>query len=151
MQTLISYLHAWGIANNDIVLEPLLRPHNQHYSGALFQVHLVDEVETGVTSLVAVGMALLAACNVAHTSTTHHVSQFASLSCGATKPRRAPSVYNSAITQYIICGFSFWLCTCLDFVPDLPCKGMLFAEVLMLPVHLITIKSLSQGRLMHGQ
>lgn len=61
VQTLISYLHAWGIANNDIILEPLLRPHNQHYSGAIFQVHLVDEAETGVTSLVAVGMPQLAA------------------------------------------------------------------------------------------
>ncbi|KAL0052345.1 hypothetical protein WJX82_000639 [Trebouxia sp. C0006] len=55
LQTLISYLHAWGIANNDVILEPLLRPHNQHYSGAIFQVHLVDKAETGVTSLVAVG------------------------------------------------------------------------------------------------
>lgn len=64
MQTLISYLHAWGIANNDVILEPLLRPHNQHYSGAIFQVHLVDEAETGVTSLVAVGMPLLTACNI---------------------------------------------------------------------------------------
>ena len=60
MQILISYLHAWGIANNDIVLEPLLRPHNQHYSGIIFQVHLVDQAETGVTSLVAVGMSLIA-------------------------------------------------------------------------------------------
>ena len=58
MFTLISYLHAWGVADNDIMLEPLLRPHNQHYSGTLFQVHLIEEADTGVTSLVAVGKAL---------------------------------------------------------------------------------------------
>ncbi len=95
MQTLISYLHAWGIANNDIILEPLLRPHNQHYSGAIFQVHLVDEAETGVTSLVAVGMALLAACHITHTSTTHSVGRFASLPRGATNIRHVLSA-NSA-------------------------------------------------------
>ena len=55
MQVLISYLHAWGIPNNDIILEPLLRPHNQHYSGALFQVHLLDQQDFGATSLMAVG------------------------------------------------------------------------------------------------
>ena len=96
MQTLISYLHAWGIPNNNIILEPLLRPHNQHYSGAIFQVHLVDEAETGVTSLVAVGMALLAACNIMHTSKTPCVVRFASLPCGATNIRHRLSSYNSA-------------------------------------------------------
>ena len=55
MQVLISYLHAWGIPNNDIILEPLLRPHNQHYSGALFQLHLLDQQDSSVTSLMAVG------------------------------------------------------------------------------------------------
>lgn len=52
---LISYLHAWGIPNNDIILEPLLRPHNQHYSGALFQLHLLEQPDSGVTSLMALG------------------------------------------------------------------------------------------------
>lgn len=52
---LISYLHAWGIPNNDIILEPLLRPHNQHYSGVLFQLHLLDQQDSGGTSLMAVG------------------------------------------------------------------------------------------------
>ena len=55
VQTLISYLHAWGIPENDLVLEPLLRPHNQHYSGVLFQVHLLASQDSGVTSLLAVG------------------------------------------------------------------------------------------------
>ena len=55
MQVLISYLHAWAVPHNDIVLEPLLRPHNQHYSGALFQLHLLDQQDSGVTSLMAVG------------------------------------------------------------------------------------------------
>ena len=52
---LTSYLHAWGIPHNDIILEPLLRPHNQHYSGALFQLHLLEQPDSGVTSLLAVG------------------------------------------------------------------------------------------------
>lgn len=55
VQMLISYLHAWGIPNNDIILEPLLRPHNQHYSGVLFQLHLLDQQDSGGTSLMAVG------------------------------------------------------------------------------------------------
>ncbi len=108
MQTLISYLHAWGIANNDIILEPLLRPHNQHYSGAIFQVHLVDEAETGVTSLVAVGMALLAA--MAHTSKTHCVGRFTSLHCGATQWKRTVSIQQRRLCSTffaLICGFSF--------------------------------------------
>ena len=54
-KVLTSYLHAWGIPNNDIILEPLLRPHNQHYSGALFQLHLLEQQDSGVTSLMAVG------------------------------------------------------------------------------------------------
>ncbi len=81
LQTLISYLHAWGIANNDIILEPLLRPHSQHYSGAIFQVHLVDEAETGATSLVAVGTSPLCRLSLSNKNAGDVTNQLREVPC----------------------------------------------------------------------
>ena len=55
LQTVVSYLHAWGIAGGDIILEPLLRPHSHHYTAIHFQLHLLEQPEAGVTSLAAIG------------------------------------------------------------------------------------------------
>lgn len=38
----------------DVILEPLLVPHAEYYSGMTVQLHIVQP-DTGITSLVAVG------------------------------------------------------------------------------------------------
>ncbi|CAL8462314.1 g1847 [Coccomyxa elongata] len=49
-----AHLHAWGLPGAQVVVDPLLRPHADYYSGIVFQVHLVQP-ETGCSSLLAVG------------------------------------------------------------------------------------------------
>ena len=56
MGLLMSHLSAWGVPSSKVMLEPLLRPHADYYSGVLFQVHLVH-ADSGACSLVAVGEA----------------------------------------------------------------------------------------------
>lgn len=54
MRLLLGHLSAWQIPPAKIVLEPLLRPHAEYFSGVLFQVHLVH-ADSGACSLFAVG------------------------------------------------------------------------------------------------
>lgn len=51
---LMGHLGAWGVPSSRVMLEPLLRPHADYFSGVLFQVHLVHP-GTDVCQLVAVG------------------------------------------------------------------------------------------------
>ncbi|KAK9906778.1 hypothetical protein WJX75_007809 [Coccomyxa subellipsoidea] len=49
-----AHLRAWGLPGAQVVVDPLLRPHADYYSGVVFQVHLV-QLGTGASSLLAVG------------------------------------------------------------------------------------------------
>ncbi|KAK9811583.1 hypothetical protein WJX72_006503 [[Myrmecia] bisecta] len=54
LQMLVSHLRTWGLSSGTLVVDPLLRPHTDYFSGVVFQVHLLQP-DTGSTSLLAVG------------------------------------------------------------------------------------------------
>ncbi len=45
---------AWGVPQASLLVDPLLAPHSEAFSGALFQCHLVQG-DTGATAVVAAG------------------------------------------------------------------------------------------------
>jgi len=54
LQVLLAHLAVWGLADCNIMLEPLLVPHADYYSGLTLQLH-ISQSTSGATSLVAVG------------------------------------------------------------------------------------------------
>jgi translation initiation factor 2-alpha kinase 4 len=54
LQQLLQYLQAWGLSQGTLVVDPLLAPHSDAFSGVLFQCHLVQG-STGTTAVVAAG------------------------------------------------------------------------------------------------
>ena len=54
LQQLVQYLQAWGVPQAALLVDPLLAPHSDAFSGALFQCHLVQG-STGTTAVVAAG------------------------------------------------------------------------------------------------
>jgi len=54
VQELVGHLAAWGVAASALVVDPLLPPHADYFTGALWQLHLLQPA-TGSTSLLAVG------------------------------------------------------------------------------------------------
>ena len=53
-QVLLAHLTVWELADCKILLEPLLVPHADYYSGLTLQLHILQS-SSGATSLVAVG------------------------------------------------------------------------------------------------
>ena len=54
VQVLLKHLATWGVTAWNIILDPLLLPHAEYFSGLTFQAHLVQS-DSGAASLVAVG------------------------------------------------------------------------------------------------
>ncbi|PSC69649.1 putative serine threonine-kinase GCN2 isoform B [Micractinium conductrix] len=54
LQQLLQYLQAWGVPQGALLVDPLLAPHSDAFSGSLFQCHLVQG-STGSTAVVAAG------------------------------------------------------------------------------------------------
>ena len=55
MQVLLGHLSVWGVTARNILLDPLLLPHADYFSGLTFQAYLV-QLDTGAATLVAVGV-----------------------------------------------------------------------------------------------
>lgn len=54
LKSLYSFLDSFGVPNTHIVLDPLLSPQEDYFSGILFELHLVDDMD-GSSTLVAAG------------------------------------------------------------------------------------------------
>lgn len=54
LQALLPHLEAWGLPSAQLVVDPLVPPHAEYFSGPLFQFHSLQEA-SGATSVVAVG------------------------------------------------------------------------------------------------
>ena len=54
LQVLLAHLSLWDVTEYNIILEPLLVPHAEYYSGMTAQLRIL-QTDAGITSLVAVG------------------------------------------------------------------------------------------------
>ena len=54
LKSLYSFLDSFGVPNTHVVLDPLLSPQEDYFSGILFELHLVDDMD-GSSTLVAAG------------------------------------------------------------------------------------------------
>lgn len=41
LRCLLGHLHAWGIPASAVTVDPLMAPHAEYYSGAMFQLHIL--------------------------------------------------------------------------------------------------------------